>query len=638
MLGKFIVVEGVDTSGKDTIISRIKTYLESRGKTVYITREPGDGMKELRKLLKTKRILPLSEMLLFMADRHEHVNKVIAPQLEKGIWVISNRYTYSSVVYQGSKGVDKELIEHLNYITTGGLEPDLVIFLETTPEIIKRRLKMREQNGEYDKHENPVFLEMLNDKYKQIFKTMDNNVLFVPAVSADGKELSVEDKMQYITCVLKLWFLGIPLKQILASIHSIPIETIWEHIKQGQCKALVEKHTKQITQDIYVTNNENTKEQKPNSQQTNNQIVENITHITNQLYETYSGYFVKRNQKYMFVEYLDFLKKLPVLLESWSTGKASIKEQQKAIRMLFDYAVMDIIRQQKFDDIKMFNLLTPSSIMIMGSMLNDCDIRKILHEVSYEGRFLEHMTVDEFKEVISKFLEMLLIHYLMYMPTSYDEYIQLVNDDNDSVICIENMKIKEILLTYAYIDKLTPAQLVDELVSIVTTCHPIRIPIQTFKDVWEQLVYDTYKYLSKHVDVSKLQTTKIGEPVSASAVLKHIQNVINYLAFSQKEQVDTPTQVVIKTFIKNNMPDYEKSRYGKIMWDFLWEIDSIPVHYGEARRLDEIDTFVVDWVNDWIHKETHKQTNKRKIYPLSILFIDVNNNNKDIGNKFGEKK
>ena len=629
MLGKFIVVEGVDTSGKNTIIEKIKTYLEKKGKTVYTTREPGAGIPELRHILKTKRMLPLSEMLLFMADRHEHVNKVIIPQLEKGIWVISNRYTYSSIAYQGSKGIDKELIKHLNYITTAGLEPELVIFLETTPEIIKRRLKMREQNGEYDKHENPAFLEILNDKYKQIFKITDNNVLFVPAVSTDGRELSVEDKMQYITCVLKLWFLGIPLKQILASIHSISLETIWEYVKTEQCKALIEKHTKQTTQDIYVTNDENIKKQKPNSQQTDNQIIENIIHITNQLYKSYSGYFVKHNPKYMFAEYLNALRELPILLELWSTDKANAEEKQKAVRMLFDYAIMDIIRQQKFDDIKMFNLLTPSSIMIMGSMLSDCDIHKILHEVSYEGRFLEHMTVDEFKEVVSKFLEVLLIHYLMYMPTSYDEYIRLASVDNDSVKCIENMKIKKILLTYAYIDKLTPTQIVDELVSIVTTCHPIRIPTQTFRDVWKQLAYDTCRHLSKYVDISELQTTKIGDSVNVSDILKHIQNVVNYLALVKKEQTDIPTQVVIKTFIKNNMPDYEKSRYGKIMWDFLWEINSISVHYGEAKTLGEIKTFVVDWVNDWIHKETHKLTNKRKIYPLSILFIDVNNNNKD---------
>ncbi len=130
----FIVFEGGDGSGKSTQARSLLRRLRRRGVKVLRTHEPGGTPlgQSLRRLLKSgDSMTPMSELLLFEAARAQLVQQVIKPCLEQGGVVIADRFTSSTMAYQGyGRGLDRELIERLNREATGGLEPDLTVLLD----------------------------------------------------------------------------------------------------------------------------------------------------------------------------------------------------------------------------------------------------------------------------------------------------------------------------------------------------------------------------------------------------------------------------------------------------------------------------------------------------------------------------
>lgn len=130
----FIVFEGGDGSGKSTQARSLLRRLRRRGVKVLRTHEPGGTPlgQSLRRLLKSgEAMTPISELMLFEAARAQLVQNVIRPFLEQGGVVIADRFTSSTMAYQGyGRGLDRELIERLNREATGGLEPDLTVFLD----------------------------------------------------------------------------------------------------------------------------------------------------------------------------------------------------------------------------------------------------------------------------------------------------------------------------------------------------------------------------------------------------------------------------------------------------------------------------------------------------------------------------
>ncbi|MCH8893590.1 MAG: dTMP kinase [Chloroflexi bacterium] len=130
----FIVFEGGDGSGKSTQARSLLRRLRRRGVKVLRTHEPGGTPlgQSLRRLLKSgDPMTPMSELLLFEAARAQLVRQVIKPHLEQGGVVIADRFTSSTMAYQGyGRGLDRELIERLNREATGGLEPDLTVLLD----------------------------------------------------------------------------------------------------------------------------------------------------------------------------------------------------------------------------------------------------------------------------------------------------------------------------------------------------------------------------------------------------------------------------------------------------------------------------------------------------------------------------
>ncbi len=139
MRGLFITLEGIDGGGKSTQAARLAEWLEREGRCVVLTREPGGTAvgERLRELVLSpgNHIVPEAELFLYLADRAAHVAEVIRPALARGCVVICERYTDSTVAYQGyGRGLDRELLRRLNDLATGGLTPDLTLVLDLPPE------------------------------------------------------------------------------------------------------------------------------------------------------------------------------------------------------------------------------------------------------------------------------------------------------------------------------------------------------------------------------------------------------------------------------------------------------------------------------------------------------------------------
>jgi dTMP kinase len=143
MRGLLVTFEGVEGSGKTTVAKAIAENLRQKGLTVVVTAEPGDTSvgRQIRQLLATvDERTAWTETFLFLADRAEHVAKVIKPALERGEIVLCDRFTDSTIAYQGfGLGLPLEWLTQLNSIATNGLVPDLTLLLDIDPEMGLKR-------------------------------------------------------------------------------------------------------------------------------------------------------------------------------------------------------------------------------------------------------------------------------------------------------------------------------------------------------------------------------------------------------------------------------------------------------------------------------------------------------------------
>tara|TARA_A100001388_G_scaffold267998_1_gene242694 strand:+ start:488 stop:1123 length:636 start_codon:yes stop_codon:yes gene_type:complete len=187
MKGKFIVIEGIDGCGKTTQIDEIskwlpKTGLIGRNSKLITTREPGGSLlgKKLRGLIldnnKNNKPSSLAELLLYAADRAEHVSKIISPALKQNDWVISDRFSDSTLAYQGyGRNINLEIIKTIESIVCQGEYPDLTFFLEISPEesIFRRKNEIPDRI----ESEGIKFLEKVNEGFKLIAKEKNWKVI-----------------------------------------------------------------------------------------------------------------------------------------------------------------------------------------------------------------------------------------------------------------------------------------------------------------------------------------------------------------------------------------------------------------------------------------------------------------------------
>lgn len=143
--GFLLTVEGVDGSGKSTQVGRISSYLKRAGKKVTLIREPGGTRlaERIRKLLLDVRSVEMArstELFLYLAARGQLISEVIEPALSRGELVLCDRFTDSTLAYQGGgRGFPLALLRQLNDTATGGRRPDLTVFIDVTPATSNRR-------------------------------------------------------------------------------------------------------------------------------------------------------------------------------------------------------------------------------------------------------------------------------------------------------------------------------------------------------------------------------------------------------------------------------------------------------------------------------------------------------------------
>jgi len=143
----FITLEGPDGSGKSSQIEPLAEYLRQQGCSVITTREPGgtsisNQVRDVLKSMDNKSMHPRTEILLFCAARAQLVEEVICPALEKGMIVLSDRYADSTLAYQGyGHGYDLDFLRSLLNFATGGLWPDLTLYLDVDAETGLNRRK-----------------------------------------------------------------------------------------------------------------------------------------------------------------------------------------------------------------------------------------------------------------------------------------------------------------------------------------------------------------------------------------------------------------------------------------------------------------------------------------------------------------
>jgi len=142
--GVFICIEGLDASGKTTHAHRLVRNLRRERFDAVYTTEPSRG--EIGRFIRTyilqrrRRVPSVVEALLFAVDRVDHVEKGIKPALEEGKIVVSDRYVYSSLAYQGAAGLDLRWIEEINRLA---LPPDLAIYIDVPPEVVVKRIRRK---------------------------------------------------------------------------------------------------------------------------------------------------------------------------------------------------------------------------------------------------------------------------------------------------------------------------------------------------------------------------------------------------------------------------------------------------------------------------------------------------------------
>jgi dTMP kinase len=190
----FVVFEGLDGSGKSTLIKKLEQLLLQKGKAVELTREPGGTplAEDIRHLLlrtEGEPPAPLTELLLYEAARSQHVQTKIQPALKRGAWVLCDRYTGSTLAFQcGGRGIDRKLVDTLNSIATQNLEPDLWVLLDLSLEESMRRRENRDQSGEkaLDRFELEAqqFHKKVRNYYLQLAKEQPQKWLVLNAESS----------------------------------------------------------------------------------------------------------------------------------------------------------------------------------------------------------------------------------------------------------------------------------------------------------------------------------------------------------------------------------------------------------------------------------------------------------------------
>lgn len=185
----FITIEGGEGSGKTTHSLLLKKYLENKGFSVLLTREPGGTSlaEAIRKILldPKSRLVPLSELLLYEAARAQHIEEIILPALNSGKVVICDRFTDATFAYQGyGRKLDLSLIDKLNKAASFGLKPVLTIYMDINPNLGVNKAKDLDKesygkSGDRIERESPSFHKAVRKGYLALAKKYPKRIKIV---------------------------------------------------------------------------------------------------------------------------------------------------------------------------------------------------------------------------------------------------------------------------------------------------------------------------------------------------------------------------------------------------------------------------------------------------------------------------
>ncbi|KTC66159.1 dTMP kinase (plasmid) [Legionella adelaidensis] len=196
--GKFIVVEGLEGAGKSTALHFLKKLLSANVSELITTREPGgtrlgETSRQLIKEINPDEPLDArAELLLFYASRVQLIEQVIKPALNRGAWVLGDRFELSTFAYQGGgRGLDEEMIARLSSFCLDEFKPDLIFFLDVSPEKGLERAKKRGKTDRIEQ-ESLLFFKKVYKSYHEHIKKMDNVVI----INAEQRLLEVQKQIR----------------------------------------------------------------------------------------------------------------------------------------------------------------------------------------------------------------------------------------------------------------------------------------------------------------------------------------------------------------------------------------------------------------------------------------------------------
>ena len=212
--GKFITFEGGEGAGKSTQVKRLVRRLHAAGIDAMLTREPGGSplAEQLRAVLlggQAAHLGPLGEALLFCAARIDHIDSVIVPALNNGLWVVCDRFSDSTAAYQGALGqIDSDLMASLERVTVGRTRPDLTILIDVPPGVGLERARTRRASAKTDRFEAEAmaFHEALRTAFLTIAKREPARVC---VVNGNQPEEPIADAI-WQTVTARLGLLSLP--------------------------------------------------------------------------------------------------------------------------------------------------------------------------------------------------------------------------------------------------------------------------------------------------------------------------------------------------------------------------------------------------------------------------------------------
>jgi dTMP kinase len=209
--GRLIVFEGVEGCGKTTQLGRSRQWLEQSGwvarlqsenrvRQIIVTREPGGtalgaGIRQLLLNPTKEPICDRAELLLYAADRAQHVEGLLRPHLAQGDLILCDRFTHSTIAYQGyGRGLDRRLIDQLNQIATGGLESDLTLWLDLDAELGLARAQKRGTNDRIEQADL-AFHRRVQSGFAALAAEHPDRII---SVNADRSELAIAEQIESI--------------------------------------------------------------------------------------------------------------------------------------------------------------------------------------------------------------------------------------------------------------------------------------------------------------------------------------------------------------------------------------------------------------------------------------------------------